>query len=89
MPFSYRFFEAPSAHLADCRGTCPKKKCRIHGSAAHNTVPVRQAVKIWQDAYNILDVYIMNFVSKDIQTVNNLSENENENMKKTLEIAPR
>ena len=40
-----------------------------------------------QDAYNILDVYIMNFVSKDIQTVNNLSENENENMKKTLEIS--
>lgn len=40
-----------------------------------------------QDAYNILDVYIMNFVSKDIQTVNNLSENENENMRKTLDIS--
>lgn len=40
-----------------------------------------------QDAYNILDVYIMISVAKDIQTVNNLSEDEDENMKKTLEIS--
>ena len=40
-----------------------------------------------QDAYNILDVYIMTSVSKDIQTVNNLSEDEDENMKKTLKIS--
>ena len=40
-----------------------------------------------QDAYNILDVYIMTSVAKDIQTVNNLSEDEDENMKKTLEIS--
>jgi len=40
-----------------------------------------------QDAYSILDVYIMNSVAKDIQTVNTLSEDEDENMKKTLEIS--
>lgn len=40
-----------------------------------------------QDAYNILDVYITNSVSKDLQTVNMLSDDEDENMKKTLEIS--
>lgn len=40
-----------------------------------------------QDAYNILDVYITNSVSKHLQTVNMLSDDEDENMKKTLEIS--
>ncbi|MCI9078499.1 MAG: motility associated factor glycosyltransferase family protein [Lachnospiraceae bacterium] len=40
-----------------------------------------------QDAYSILDVYITNSVSKDLQTVNMLSDDEDENMKKTLEIS--
>lgn len=40
-----------------------------------------------QPAYDILDVYIINSVAKDLVTVNNLSEDEDENMKKTLEIS--
>ena len=40
-----------------------------------------------QEAYDILDVYITNTVAKDLVTVNNLSEDEDENMKKTLEIS--
>lgn len=40
-----------------------------------------------QDAYNLLDVYITSSVSKDLQTVNMLSDDEDENMKKTLEIS--
>ncbi len=40
-----------------------------------------------QDAYNLLDVYITSSVSKDLQTVNMLSDDEGENMKKTLEIS--
>ncbi len=40
-----------------------------------------------QDAYDLLDVYITSSVSKDLQTVNMLSDDEGENMKKTLEIS--
>ncbi len=40
-----------------------------------------------QAAYDILDIYISNIVVKDLVTVNNLSEDEDENMKKTLEIS--
>lgn len=40
-----------------------------------------------QEAYDILDIYITNVVAKDLVTVNNLSEDEDENMKKTLEIS--
>ncbi len=40
-----------------------------------------------QDAYSILDVYITNTVSSDIQMVNKLTDNEEENMKKTLKIS--
>lgn len=40
-----------------------------------------------QEAYEILDIYITNIVAKDLVTVNNLSEDEDENMKKTLEIS--
>lgn len=40
-----------------------------------------------QSAYDILDVYIINAVSKEMQMVNKLTEDEDENMKKTLEIS--
>lgn len=40
-----------------------------------------------QAAYDILDVYISNIVAGDLVTVNNLSEDEDENMKKTLKIS--
>ena len=40
-----------------------------------------------QPAYDILDVYISNDIVGDLVTVNNLSEDEDENMKKTLEIS--
>lgn len=40
-----------------------------------------------QAAYDILDIYISNIVVKDLVMVNNLSKDEDENMKKTLEIS--
>lgn len=40
-----------------------------------------------QAAYDILDVYISNIVAGDLVTINNLSEDEDENMKKTLKIS--
>lgn len=40
-----------------------------------------------QPAYDILDVYIANKIAGDLVTVNNLSEDEAENIKKTLKIS--
>lgn len=40
-----------------------------------------------QSAYSILDIYITKHIANDIQKINNLTENEDENMKKTLEIS--
>ena len=40
-----------------------------------------------QDAYSILDIYITNMVADDVNTVNSLTDDEDENMKKTIEIS--
>ncbi len=40
-----------------------------------------------QDAYNILDVYITNMVADDVTSINTLTDDEDENMKKTIEIS--
>lgn len=40
-----------------------------------------------QKAYSILDAYITSAVADDVQRINTLTNDENENMKKTLEIS--
>jgi len=40
-----------------------------------------------QDAYDILDAYVTSAIADDIQKINTLSKDEDENMKKTLEIS--
>lgn len=40
-----------------------------------------------QDAYSILDIYITNMVADDVTMVNSLTDDEDENMKKTIEIS--
>lgn len=40
-----------------------------------------------QDAYNILDVYITGIISEDVSMINSLTEDKDENMRKTLEIS--
>ncbi len=73
-----------------------EKLLKIINTEKHNTKNEAKSLKkvdkinkflAKQDAYSILDVYIMASVAKDIQTVNNLSEDEDENMKKTLDIS--
>lgn len=40
-----------------------------------------------QDSYSILDAYITSAVADDIQNINSLTKNEDENMRKTLNIS--
>lgn len=40
-----------------------------------------------QDAYSILDIYITNMVADDVNSVNSLTDDEDENVKKTIEIS--
>ena len=40
-----------------------------------------------QDSYSILDAYITSAVADDIQNINSLTKDEDENMRKTLEIS--
>lgn len=40
-----------------------------------------------QSAYGILDIYITKAIANDIQNISSLTEDEDENMKKTLEIS--